>query len=171
MDDGDARGKRTQSNQRGFGGKPGDKPPSDKQLQGCTIKESYFWTEEYNKLTHVERYKLWQMRKKCSGGSGERNAGGSGDGRDKGSRQLEELSSQISELQTQLTRQNESEDKDLFISDSEEEEETNKNNHALIPCVCQKVAEPKSASRKSTASKHRKKQEEGLTMTFTNPGP
>ena len=59
-------------------------------------QERYFWTKEYNKLTHVERYKLCQLRNK-RGDSGSKN---------KGKRQLEELSSQILELQAQLIKQN-----------------------------------------------------------------
>ena len=51
-----------------------------------------------------------------------------------------------------MTRQNESDDNDLFSSKSEEETETNKNNRLLIPYVHQKVAIPKAALRKSTAA-------------------
>ena len=75
---------------RGFGGRPGGQPPSLKQLENFTIKERYFWIKEYNTLTHVEKYKLWQLCQKRGGGGG-------GDG-DKDKRQLNEMRVQISEL-------------------------------------------------------------------------
>ena len=90
MDDGNtSQNARRNPMERGFGGKPGSKPSSTKKLETCTIKECYFRTKEYNKLTHMEMYKLWQLHKKHDG-----------DGGDKDKRQLEELSSQILELQT-----------------------------------------------------------------------
>ena len=57
------------------------------------------------------------------------------------------------ELQTQLAKKAESDDKNsLFSSDSEDEneEQSNKNNQALIPYVHQKVASAKSASKGTT---------------------
>ena len=62
----DKRGRRRGGKEKGFGGKSGGQPPSEKQLENCTIKEHYFWTEEYNTITHVEKYKLWQLRQKRS---------------------------------------------------------------------------------------------------------
>ena len=50
--------KRNQGRERGFKGKTCGKPSPAKQLETCTIKERYLWTKEYNKLTHIERYKL-----------------------------------------------------------------------------------------------------------------
>ena len=64
------------------------------------IKERYLRTEEYNAFTHVEKYKLWQLRQKRSGGGG-----GSGD---KDRRQLKETSDRIAELQTQMIKRAES---------------------------------------------------------------
>ena len=152
-DGGDGRERRTRrkAKDKGFGGKPGGQPPSDKQLENCTIKERYFRTEEYNALTHVEKYKLWQLRQKLGGG------GGGGGDRDKDKRQLKEMSIQIAELQTQITKQAESDDdSNPFSSGSEEEEDeeqSNKNNRALIPYVRQKVAFAKSTK----GTKRRKK--------------
>ena len=69
------------------------------------------------------------------------------------------MSVQIAELQTQMTKQVASDDKDdLFISGSKEEDEkqSNKNNQALIPYVQQNVSFAKSASKGNTKL-HQKK--------------
>ena len=100
----------------------------------------------------MEKYKLWQLHQKRGGGGGGRGGG------DKDKRQLKEISIQIAELQTQITKQAESDDDgNLFSSGSEEEEDeeqSNKNNQAIISYVRQKVAFDKSTSK---GTKHRKK--------------
>jgi len=53
-------------------------------------------------------------------------------------------SSQIAELKSQLTNQNQSYNvEDLFSDDSEDEEETSRNYQALIPYICQNLDTPK----------------------------
>ena len=95
----------------------------------------------------MERYKIWHLRKRHGVG-----------GRDKGKRQLEELSSQISELQTQLTKQKQIDnEEDLFSSGSEEEGESNKTNQELFPFVRQKHAKLKRILRKGGSGRHCKK--------------